>query len=242
MKYCRILLFSVFGFLVFGPVTEAYSDGHKKKCGREVRKLFEDECGVKEKGNEEQQVCGQDFRERLKDDPENYLTPECAVAFRERHGLGDGHGDHDGDDHGGAHGWHCEICDLDFDSAEEMDAHAEEAGHLEHQDGDPQDHLPDSWHCAICDLDFDSAEEMDAHAEEAGHLEDREGESPEALEGCKKEFRKIVREECSEFERGTDDFKKCFRGVRNKVRDDLENHLSPECHDVFLNSPIGKRR
>ena len=162
MKYCRILLFSVFGFLVFGPVTEAYSDGHKKKCGREVRKLFEDECGVKEKGNEEQQVCGQDFRERLKDDPENYLTPECAVAFRERHGLGDGHGDHDGDDHGGAHGWHCEICDLDFDSAEEMDA----------------------------------------HAEEAGHLEDREGESPEALEGCKKEFRKIVREECSEFERG----------------------------------------
>ena len=110
MKYFRILLFSVFGFLAFGPVTDAF---------------------------------------------------------------GDDHGDHKGEPQDG---WHCAICDLDFDSAEEMDEHAEEAGHLKDRgkphrdhDGEPQD----SWHCAICDLDFDSAEEMDAHAEEAGHLKDR---------------------------------------------------------------------
>ena len=54
------------------------------------------------------------------------------------------HSDDDGEHHDG---WHCEICDVHFDTEAEMDAHAEEAGHLddhgEHHDDDGEHHDED---------------------------------------------------------------------------------------------------
>ena len=111
MKYFRILLFSVFGFLVFGPVTDAYGDGHKGDHheGPPVFDAHAEESGhLKDRGKPHRDHDGDDH--------------------------GDHHGDHHGEEHhaGEPHdGWHCAICDLDFDSAEEMDEHAEEAGHLD---------------------------------------------------------------------------------------------------------------
>ncbi|MEE2659498.1 MAG: hypothetical protein VX733_13410 [Candidatus Latescibacterota bacterium] len=76
---------------------------------------------------------------------------------------------HDGD------GFYCQICDIHFETAAEMDEHAREAGHLEHgehhppEDGEPHD--GDGFYCQICDIHFETAAEMDEHAREAGHLE-----------------------------------------------------------------------
>jgi hypothetical protein len=58
------------------------------------------------------------------------------------------HGDHDGDydpsfsdghspgSDGHQGGWHCAICELDFDTEEDMDQHAEEMGHTHTDHGD----------------------------------------------------------------------------------------------------------
>ena len=63
------------------------------------------------------------------------------------HEHSDGNGEHHDDD--GEHhvGWYCEICDVHFYTEAEMDAHAEEAGHLddhgEHHDDDGEHHDED---------------------------------------------------------------------------------------------------
>ena len=87
------------------------------------------------------------------------------------------HHDDDGehhDDDGEHHGWYCRICEVHFDTEAEMDAHAEEAGHLDHH-GEPGDHGDGEHHdgryCRICDIFYETKEEMNAHAEEAGHLD-----------------------------------------------------------------------
>jgi hypothetical protein len=33
-------------------------------------------------------------------------------------------------------GWHCQLCELDFDTQQEMDEHAEEMGHIHTEHGD----------------------------------------------------------------------------------------------------------
>ena len=139
MKYFRFLLFSVFGFLVFGPVTDAYGDGHKGDHHGDHDGEPHDgwHCAICDLDFDSAEEMDEHAEEagHLKDRGKPHGKPH-------RDHDGDDHGDHDGDDHGDHHGeehhdgephdgWHCAICDLDFDSAEEMDEHAEEAGHLD---------------------------------------------------------------------------------------------------------------
>ncbi len=121
-----------------------------------------------------EQIFSDLLDENISEEANNYLTMMLGHMSGEHH-EGEYHGEgehHEGEHHEGGHadGWYCQICDLHFETREEMDAHAEEAGHLDHHDG---------WYCQICDLHFETSEEMDAHAEEAGHLEHHEGEHHE---------------------------------------------------------------
>ena len=60
---------------------------------------------------------------------------DIGEPCHEHHDDDGEHHDDDGehhDDDGEHHGWYCRICEVHFDTEAEMDAHAEEAGHLDH--------------------------------------------------------------------------------------------------------------
>ncbi len=172
---------------------------------------FEEEV-VAEAEGEIEQLFRDLLDANIDEEANGYLTmmlDEMSRAHEEgEHHDGeyhDGEGTHheEGEHHEGAEGhdgYYCGICDLHFETAEEMDAHAEAEGHLEHHDGEGMHHEgegthhegegmhhegegmhhegehPDGFYCQICDLHFETAEEMDAHAEAEGHLEHHEGE------------------------------------------------------------------
>jgi hypothetical protein len=84
--------------------------------------------------------------------------------------------DHTHTDHGDSSsvhqgGWYCAICELDFDTEQDMDQHSLET-----------DHIP-IWVCAICDLDFYTEQDIDQHSLETDHIPTDHGDSSSVHQG-----------------------------------------------------------
>ena len=101
-------------------------------------------CGDYEDCNENGAFdIGEPCHEHHDDDGEHHDAEDAGHL--DDHGEPGDHGD--GEHHDGRY---CRICDISFDTKEEMDAHAEDAGHLddhgEHHDEDGEHHDEDGEH------------------------------------------------------------------------------------------------
>jgi hypothetical protein len=96
--------------------------------------------------------------------------------------------DHTHTDHGDSSsvhqgGWYCAICELDFDTEQDMDQHSLETDHIPTDHGDSSSVHQGGWYCAICELDFDTEQDMDQHSLETDHIPTDHGDSSSVHQG-----------------------------------------------------------